>query len=120
MQPEGAGASLSVFRGTSLIRDSPPPGPYSRPMPGALWWSYEGRWFLRNEVPLYNVFVGPLSPTLSLGKGSQRTRVIDLKTKYRGTSLIRNCSPPYDHPGTLGIGLRNGPRGVHFLSQVPL
>ena len=27
------------YRGTSLIRNNPPLGPYSRPMPGALWWS---------------------------------------------------------------------------------
>ena len=26
------------YRGTSLIRNNPPVGPYSRPMPGALWW----------------------------------------------------------------------------------
>ena len=28
-----------VYRGTSLIRNSPPLGPCSRPMPRALWWS---------------------------------------------------------------------------------
>ena len=27
------------YRGTSLIRNSPPVGPYSRPTPSALWWS---------------------------------------------------------------------------------
>ena len=47
------------YRGTSLIRNSPPlgpyRGPYSRPMPRALWWS-EGGWrFLMSEVPLYHV-----------------------------------------------------------------
>ena len=26
------------YRGTSLIRNSPPLGPYSRPMPRNLWW----------------------------------------------------------------------------------
>ena len=26
------------YRGTSLIRKRPPPGPYSRAMPRALWW----------------------------------------------------------------------------------
>ena len=40
---------------------------------------------------------------------------------YRGTSLIRNCSPPEDHRRVLGIGLRQGPRGRLFLmSEVPL
>ena len=30
-----------TYRGTSsLIRNSPPLGPYGRPMPRALWWSY--------------------------------------------------------------------------------
>jgi len=29
----------AAYRGTSLIRNNPPVGPYSRPMPRALWWS---------------------------------------------------------------------------------
>jgi len=40
---------------------------------------------------------------------------------YRGTSLIRNSPPPLDPPGTLGIGLRQGPRrGVFLMSEAPL
>ena len=31
--------SSKGYRGTSLIRNRPIPGPYSRPMPRALWWS---------------------------------------------------------------------------------
>ena len=31
---------------------------------------------------------------------------------YRGASLMRKRSPPKDPPRTLGIGLRQGPRGV--------
>ena len=31
----------SLYRGTSLIRNSAPLGPYSRTMAGALWWSLE-------------------------------------------------------------------------------
>ena len=31
--------SFQEYRGTSLIRNSTPRGPYSRPMPRALWWS---------------------------------------------------------------------------------
>jgi len=27
-----------LYRGTSLIRNRPPPGPYCRIMPRALWW----------------------------------------------------------------------------------
>ena len=39
------------YRGTSILRNSTPLGPYSRPMPRALWWSYGGSGFLC-EVPL--------------------------------------------------------------------
>ena len=31
--------TLKRYRGTSLMRDSAPLGPYSRTMPRALWWS---------------------------------------------------------------------------------
>ncbi|KAJ1475979.1 hypothetical protein T484DRAFT_1966882, partial [Baffinella frigidus] len=42
------------YRGTSLIRHQLPFGPYSRPMPRALWWSLGGGGrFLMSEVPLY-------------------------------------------------------------------
>ena len=51
------------------------------------------------------------------GKGRTRGgRILSILTRtptpeasspiYRGTSLIRNCSPPWDPPMTLGIGLR--------------
>ena len=41
------------YRGTSLIRNRPTLGPYSRPMPGALWLS-QGCWrFLMSEATLY-------------------------------------------------------------------
>jgi len=43
-----------IYRGASVIRKRPPLGPYSRPMPRALWWSL-GVWrFLMSEVPLYS------------------------------------------------------------------
>ena len=39
---------------------------------------------------------------------------------YRGTLPMRNRSPPYDPPTTLGIGLRKGLSGLCFLmSEVP-
>ena len=42
-------------------------------------------------------------------------------TAYRGTSLIRNSTPPQDHHRALGIVLLWGPRGRHFLmSKIPL
>ena len=46
---------MLVYRGTSLIRNSTPLGPYGRPIPGALYRS-QGVWrFLMSEVPLYLV-----------------------------------------------------------------
>ena len=42
----------AAYRGTSLIRNSPPLGPYSRYMPRALWWSQGGCIFFVSEVPL--------------------------------------------------------------------
>ena len=33
---------FSTYRGTSLIRNSASPGPHSRNMPRALWWSWGG------------------------------------------------------------------------------
>ena len=50
-----------MYRGTSLIRDSPLLGPYSRPMPRAPWWSQGGGQFLASKLPLYSpegLFVG--------------------------------------------------------------
>ena len=35
----GTGFRDGVYRGTSLIRNTLPVGPYSRPMTRALWWS---------------------------------------------------------------------------------
>ena len=41
-----SGKGASWYRGTSLIRSNPLVGPYSRPMPRVLWWSYGGECFL--------------------------------------------------------------------------
>ena len=40
------------YRGTPLMRDPPPLGPYRRPMPRVLGWSYGGGHFLKSELPL--------------------------------------------------------------------
>ena len=42
-----------AYRGTSLIRNRHPVGPYSMTMPRGLGWSYGGGRFLMSEVPLY-------------------------------------------------------------------
>ena len=42
-----------TYRGTSLLRNCFPLGPYSRPIPKVLWWSWGGGAFLMREVTLY-------------------------------------------------------------------
>ena len=44
--------TVGPYRGTSLIRNRLPLGPYTGHMPRALWWSDGGRLFLMSEVPL--------------------------------------------------------------------
>ena len=50
--PTKASVATYGYRGTSLIRNCAPLGPYSRNMPRALWWSWGGGLFLISEVPL--------------------------------------------------------------------
>ena len=50
---------------------------------------------------------------------SQAPRAINYS--YRGTSLIRKRTPPYDHHRALGVTVLQDPTGWHFLmSEVPL
>ena len=63
-KPPGEGAPCHVaevltriqveeaYRVTSLIRNIPLLGPYSRTIPRVLWWSGGGGLFLMGEVPL--------------------------------------------------------------------
>ena len=53
-----------LYRGTSLIRNSTPLGPYSKTVPRALRWSYEGGLSLMSEVPLQPPETGPWPKTL--------------------------------------------------------
>ena len=46
------GSGVGLYRGTSLIRNNPTLGPYSRTIPRVLWWSGGGGLFLMSEVPL--------------------------------------------------------------------
>ena len=48
----GGESDVSDYRGTSLIRNSAPLGPYSRTIPRVLWWSQGGGLFLMSEVSL--------------------------------------------------------------------
>ena len=45
--------NVDLYRGTSLIRNNPLLGPYSRSMSRAIWWPWGGGVFLMSEVPLY-------------------------------------------------------------------
>jgi len=47
------GCAFVVYRGTSRIRNCLLPGPYSRAIPRALWWSQGAGCFLVSEVPLH-------------------------------------------------------------------
>ena len=43
---------ISTYRGTSLIRNNPLLGSYSRTMSRGIWWPQGGGVFLMSEVPL--------------------------------------------------------------------
>ena len=45
-------ASHPLYRGTSLIRNRAPLGPYSSRMPRALWWSWGGGRFYERGTPV--------------------------------------------------------------------
>ena len=79
---------LSRYRGTSLIRNNAPLGPYSRTKPVALWWSLGGR---------------ALSGIAALGLASSPAWCE--RNRCRGTSLIRKCPPPQDPHRALGMVL---------------
>jgi len=53
LREEIAPGTLSPgYRGTSLIRNTPILGLYSRIKPRVLWWSQGRGWFLMSEAPL--------------------------------------------------------------------
>ena len=65
----------AYHRGTSLIKNCLPPGPYSRPMPRALRWSEGEGQFLVSEVLLYSQHQGYLSTRKDLSRGRPHTGV---------------------------------------------
>ena len=48
----GASQDHLGYRVTSLTRNCSTLGPYSRPVPRALWWSQGGWWYLMSEISL--------------------------------------------------------------------
>ena len=63
-----------MYRGTSRIRSRPALGPYSKPMPRALAWSYVEWRFLMNEVPLYKTFSTCIAKQLFSWAGTHHCR----------------------------------------------
>jgi len=68
------------YRGTFLIRKRHPIGPYSRPVPRALWWSWGGGPFLMSEVPLY--YTSSPSDKLPRVAGGNPYTIINLNNHY--------------------------------------
>jgi len=95
------------YRVTSLIRKRTPLGPYRRPVPRALWWSWGGWRFLMSEVPLYTLHILEASSHLSWFLATYKMcRGSDGDCDYRGTSLIRNSPLPKNFHRALGKVLR--------------
>ena len=111
--------TCAVFRGTSLIRNCPPLGPYSRTMPRALWWYY-GEWrFLRARYPCNvclglpgNVQSSHLTAEWSVC-GCARTAVVcSCRTTHTLQVFLVHAKtrPPWRPPVGLCLGSYGGPR----------
>ena len=73
---------MSIYRGTSLIRNRPTLAPYSGFVSRALWWSQRGGGVLMSEALLYHT---------ADFKGI--SRITHRENLYRVASLIRNTHP---------------------------
>ena len=60
LNPKATPYTLNPYRGTSLIRNTPLLGAYSRHMPRALWWSQGGRRVLVRATELADQVAVPL------------------------------------------------------------
>ena len=96
----------ALYRGVSLIRNSPPMAPYGRTMPGALWCSYGGARFLMSKVPQYRGVSLTRTPPL-LPKGYRRAR-------YNGSKGYRRARYPMAPTPTAGLGIPRVARGSHL------
>jgi len=88
-----------AYRGTSLIRNSPPLGPYGRPMPRALWWA-----FRMSKVPMWGQpprLQGAYHTELDCGRhrvyrlrgvGVLRLRISDCESGVLGLGFGVSCS----------------------------
>jgi len=68
----------TAYRGTSLIKNNPLLGPYSRTMNRALWWSWGKGLFFMSEVFLHTSVEEHARPDM---------------LRHKGISLIRNSNP---------------------------
>ena len=75
--------TLSEYRGTSLIRNSAPLGPYSGNMPRALWCSQGWELFLMSGVPHVGFRVEDVGSRV-LEKGRAGRNVVDWAAKNQG------------------------------------
>ena len=85
----------SMYRGTSLIRNSAPLGPYRRPMPRALGWSKGGGRFLMSEVTPHRI---PTPDSMDRVRGWQthmgrfvRLRVYQRESSKTHVNSKRHC-----------------------------
>jgi len=79
-QPSPPSSRVLPYRGTSLIRNRAPLGPYSRTMPMALWKPWGGGLFLMSEVPLYKRPLARAQPRAESGSASFSREFVDYKT----------------------------------------
>ena len=95
--------STTHCRGTSLIRNSPPPQDPPRTLGIGLLKGPKGRMFLMSAVPLYS------QPTTLGVRGDWRARVPQpgptIHNPLQGYLAHKKQPPPPGPPRTLGIGL---------------
>jgi hypothetical protein len=85
-KPHTYSIQVENYSVTSLMRKRLPPGPYSRHMPRALWWSQGGGRFLMSEVPLYTTQDQAESNRKSQSPGSRWDLTPKVAERYQSCS----------------------------------
>ena len=91
-----------LFRGTSLIRKHLPLGPYSKPMPKGLGWSWGEAWFLISEVPLYREGADDVSVSVLKGFNKYNNGEISLRCRRPPPPLESHIPAIPRHGHTVG------------------
>ena len=81
-------SEVPLYRGTSLLRNCLPLGPYSNPMPRVLWWSQGGGGVLMSEVPVY-AYLDLATPISSL---KMRVAALYARARRRGSHDSREST----------------------------